>query len=273
MVSISLAATSVPAIVFPPVVQQVLSGPVASGRISLAAALHTPLAGIGAILVFGAVVLGAMMNRDGGGPPPEEAVRTPWRAFVTPLAAVIVLLAGLHGGADTALYSWLPKLMTSRFSHLPVAPGAVLAAYSLAYLVARTLQATLPEGLGQRAFLTLAGPLGGITLLAAMWFGGPLALGLLYPLAGLIWCLEYPALLAEIGAASPRQFSSVLAAAQLASCLVAAGQLNLVGWLADLTGDLRVALLPAVCSFVAFGVIAAAVGLGRARPGAAERAG
>lgn len=265
MVAITLAASSVPAILFPPAAQWALSRLVDTGRASLAAVVHWPMAAIGTALLGGACLASALARFDGSanGEAPSGVA---WRRLLTAHTLLVLLLAALHGGADTSLYSWLPKYMTRQFAYHPIPPGLVLAAYSVAYLLARSLQAALPEGLGQRAFLVGAGPAGGLIVLAAIWRADALGLAILYPLAGLIWCLEFPALLADARTDSPGHFSGIVAGCQLASYLGAVGHLNLIGWLADRTGDFQLALTPAALSFVAFGLIAAIARLGKTCP-------
>jgi MFS family permease len=265
MVAVTLAASSAPAIVFPPLAQWALSRLVDTAKATVEMVVQWPLAAIGAVIVMGALLIG-LGRRCGGHATSSSAVKIRWREMLTPQTAVVLLLAALHGGADTGLYSWMPKYMTRQFAHLPIAPGVVLAAYSVAYLLARLLQAALPEKRGQRAFLTLAGPVGGLTVLAAIWHADALGLAVLYPLAGMVWCLEFPALIAEAETEGAAEFSGVVAGSQLASYLGAVGQLNLIGWLADRTGNFPLALTAPALSFLAFGLIAALARLGKTGP-------
>lgn len=262
MVAITLAASSAPAILFPPLAQWALSALVDTGKAAIQMVVQGPLVAVGAVMMMGGVMVGLGGRRaDRGQTAAATSVR--WREILSGRTAIVLLLAALHGGADTGLYSWMPRYMTRQFAFLPVAPGLVLAAYSVGYLVARLVQAGLPEKRGQRAFLTLAGPLGGVIILTALWRADALALAMLYPVAGMAWCLEFPALIAEIETDGSAQFGGLVAGTQLASYLGAVGQLNLIGWLADHTGSFQVALSAPAASFVCFGLIAAVAGLGK----------
>ncbi|MBC7288528.1 MAG: MFS transporter [Armatimonadetes bacterium] len=254
MVAIMLATTSAPLIVFPVLAQWALVHLVDGGRVSLRVVVQGPLVVIGAVLASAGVTIWVTRLREG----PRQSDVTPvrWRELVTLRTLVIFFLAALHGGADTGVYSWLPKHMTSSFTSLPVPPGVVLSVCSVCYLVARLLQASIPEKRAQRAFLTVTGPLGGFIFLAGLWSGNPLAVAVAYPLAGAAWCLEFPALLAEITSGRSAEFGGVVAGTQVASFLGTIAQLNLVGWIADQTGSFRLALTVPAVSFVAFGLIA-----------------
>ncbi|MCX7597606.1 MAG: MFS transporter [Armatimonadetes bacterium] len=263
MVAITLAASSAPAILFPPIAQWALSRLVDTGRVSVEMVVRGPMLGVGAVMMVGALLVWFSGWREEHSHP-VPATRIRWRDMLNFRTLIVLLLAALHGGADIGMYSWMPRYMTRQFTVLPVAPGMVLAAYSVGYLVARLLQATLPEKRGQRAFLTLAGPIGGFTILAGIWHADALGLAVLYPLAGMIWGLEFPALIAEVETGGAAEFSGVVAGSQLASYLGAVGQLNLIGWLADRTDSFQIALTAPALALIAFGLIAAVSRLGKA---------
>lgn len=262
MVAITLAASSAPAILFPPLAQWALSALVDAGKATVQMVVQGPLVAVGSVLMMGGLLVG-MGGRQSDPGRTAAATGVRWRQILSWRTAFVLLLAAMHGGADTGLYSWMPKYMTRQFPVLPLAPGLVLSAYSVGYLLARLVQAALPERRGQRAFLTLAGPVGGVMILTALWYADALALTVLYPLAGMVWCLEFPALIADVETGGSAQFGGVVAGTQLASYLGAVGQLNLIGWLADHTGSFKLALSPPAASFVLFGLIAAVAGMGK----------
>jgi MFS family permease len=267
MLALTLAVFPLPSIVFPPVAQHLVTA-AEQGRLGgFLVVFHVPYFILGAVLLVGAVGLSAARVRA---VPLGIADSKPvqWRRLVSWSTVLIVVLAGLHGGPDNTLAAWIPRFMTGRFTTLPISPGIVLAMYSLAYVVARSLQALLGEGVGQRLFLTVAGPVGGLLMLTAIWHGGAMDVALLYPLAGFLWCLEYPTLLSEVETISAEEFSTIMAIANLVQIAVSFGLLNLVGWLADTTKSLQVAVTVPACGFIAFGLLAAATGLGRRRDGA-----
>ena len=139
----------------------------------------------------------------------------------------------------------------------------------MAYLITRSLLSLLPEGMGQRAILTLAGPIGGSLLLVMLWQGN--AVPLIYTLASLFYAAEFPVLLSEISSRSMAHFASVMSGGYLVSNAVSFLLMKGTGRLADTTGDFRVALSVAACGFILFGLVAAVAGLGK-RPRAGKPA-
>jgi len=262
VLSISLAVYSVPGIVLPLLAQYLVSLAAPGDRQAFALVFHGSCAAAGLLMLAGVLVFttaGCSLAPHDTDARPALTLRMLW-LWPTPL---IILLAGLHGASDQVLYQWLPRFMTGTFDVLPVPPGLALSLAACAYVLGRGWQATLPEGAGQRAFLALSGPLGGLLILAGLWKGTALQVGLVYPLAALLWCLEYPALVSEIEFLSAGYFSTVLAAASLAQYALGVSGTNAAGWIADRTGSLQWALTPAALGFVLFGVAAALAGMGR----------
>ncbi len=263
MVTISLIAVAAPGVVFP-LIGQWLLGRVDAGAMGFAPALHLPFLAAGMVLFAGQFILhlGRVADEAGDGPPADFSLRS----ILTVPALVIIVCAMLHAGSDNGLYGWLPTFMERRFTAragaLPIGTGLMLGLYSLAYAIARLALAVLPEGFGQRAFLTLPGPIGGGLIIAAIWLGGPLAIGVIYPLVGLLVALEFPALLAEIRETTPARFSAVYAASIWSGNLLSIANANLIGQLGERTGDLRIGLTAAACGFIIFGVIALLTGMG-----------
>jgi len=262
MLAIAGVSYHLSSIIFPLLAQYLLSVASEGQGTAFAVVLHLPFAIIGVMLVGGGLLVGAVHCNDA---PSQIGEHGPAQLhnLLSRSTLLIVFLAGLHAGSDGALYGWMPKYMTASFEHLPLSPGVVLALCAIGYVIARSLLAALPEGAGQRAFLTLAGPLGGLLILGTIWRGNAIQVGLLYPLAGFMWCLEYPSLLSEIESRSEAHFSTVLIGASIVGSLLTFVQLNIVGWVADRTGSLRWAMTPAALGFVAFGLVAAISGLGK----------
>ncbi len=263
MVTISLVAIAVPGVVFP-LLGQWLLGRVDAEAMSFAAALHLPFVAAGIALLAGQFVLhfGRVADEVADGPSADFSLRS----ILTVPALVIIVCAMVHSGSDNGLYGWLPTFMERRFSHLPIGTGLMLGLYSAAYALARLALAALPEGAGQRAFLVLPGPIGGAAMIAVIWLGGPLTIGIVYPLVGLLVALEFPALLAEIRETSPARFSAVYAASIWSGSLLSIANANLIGQIGERTGDLRIGLTLAAVGFIAFGIIALVTGMGRHDP-------
>ncbi len=263
MVTVSLISLAIPGISFP-VLGQWLLARVAEDGLPFAAVLHGPFLVTGIILVVGQFLLGfsgkTVEERAAqAGDRPEFRLRD----VLTAPALLIILCATLHAGADNAVYGWLPTFLESEWEVLPIGTGVMLGLYSLAYAVSRMILAALPEGRGQRAFLVAPGPIGGALLIVALWFAGPLAIALIYPLAAFMISVEYPALLAEIRESTPARFSAIYGASIWTTSVMTILNVNLIGQLGQRTGDLRVGLTIAALGFIAFGAIALLTGMGR----------
>ncbi len=266
MVTLTLLILVAPGTLFPLLAQWLLHLSDPGSSLSFAAVLHRPFLGLGLLLAGGQFVLGRV-DGSGHARPPSSRERFRPRDLLNLHALAVIACATLHAAADNSLFQWMPKFMESTFDYLPIPTGVVMALYSAAYVLARGILALLPEGAGQRLMLTAVGPVGGGLLLAAIWRGGPVAVGLVYPLAGLLVAVEYPALIADIRSFSATHFSTVYSAAVWASSLMTVLGINLIGQIGERTGDLRVALSVAALFFVAFGFIALLAGLGRREGG------
>jgi len=260
MVTISLVAIAVPGVVFPLLAQWLLAR-VDAGALGFAPALHLPFLAAGLVLVSGQFVLhlGRAADERGDGPPADFSLRSILGAH----ALIIIACAMLHAGADNGIYGWLPTFLERRWEVLPIGTGLMLGLYSAAYAIARLTLAALPEGFGQRAFLVLPGPIGGALIIATIWLGGPLAIGIIYPVVGLMVALEFPALLAEIREIHPARFSAIYAASIWSGNLLSIANANLIGQIGERTGDLRIGLTLAACGFIGFGIMALITGMGR----------
>lgn len=179
-------------------------------------------------------------------------------------ALLVVVLIALHGSADNTVYMFLPAFMESQFEHLPLATAWAVSAHGLAYVVTRSILSVTPENIGQRAILTLVGPIGGSVVIGMLWFSPALAVPALYFLASLLFAAEFPTLVSELSSRSMGAFGTILATGLLVGEVATFTMLKGTGWLADRTGgDYRIALSVAACGFLAFGCIAMVSGIGR----------
>ncbi len=176
---------------------------------------------------------------------------------------IIVVLVTLHASADGTIFQFLPFFMKHHFDQLSLAAWA-LSGHNVAYLITRSLLSLMPEGVGQRAILTLAGPIGGSLLLVMLWQDHAITVPLIYTLASLFYAAEFPVLLSEISSRSMGHFASVMSGAYLVSNAASFLLLKGIGRMVDTTGDYRVALSVVACGFIAFGLVAALAGLGKA---------
>ena len=219
-------------------------------------------------LVAGCVVLCGWALLSFSRQPDFQNVQIPGqRLHLRPLLGIrplaVVLLVTLHASADGAMYEFLPMFMDHQFKELTIPPAWALVGHNLAYLTVRSLLSVLPEGMGQRAILTLSGPIGGSLLLVMLWQGNALSVPLIYTLASLFYAAEFPVLLSEISTRSMAHFAAVMSAGYLVSNPVSFLLMKGTGRLVDTTGDFRVALSVAACGFILFGLVAAVAGLGK----------
>ena len=260
--SVLLVATAGPGILFPLLANKMLKWSARGGNQAFVTVLYVPFIFVGSVLFIGGTLLG--IGRKAQVQVSLETTSTiHLRQLYSLHSLVIVLLIALHGAADNTLYLFLPMFMETYFARLPIAPAWAVAGHGLAYVITRSVLSVLPEGFAQRSILTLAGPLGGLLVIATLWWGQAVSLPILYTVACLFFAAEYPALISEISSRSMGHFGSVLATGFLVSELTTFALLKGTGRLMDRTGDYRLALSIAACGFVAFGLIAAFSGLGK----------
>ncbi len=265
MVAVHLVAFAAPAILYPLVAGRLLRWSSTGGDRAFAVVLYAPFLIIGVIMIFGAVALGLFKQEQVRAQVEAPSTINP-RALLSVFPLVIMLLIVLHGAADTAVYNFMAMFMADHFQHLPIAPEWALAGHGIAYVITRTTLAVLPERLGQRAILTLAGPIGGLIIIAGFWWGGPIGVPIAYTIGCLFIAAEYPVLVSEISSRSLGHFGSVFAAGSLLLQVASWALLRVTGRIADITGGYRLSLTVAALGFVAFGLIAAVTGLGKPRP-------
>jgi len=271
MFSVSLVAIALPGMLFPLLAGQLLKWSDQSEGRELSNSLFWPFLIAGSLLVIAALFL-AVWKREAWSKPVEASVATPslgnqltgiLRQLSSLRSLLIVVLISLHGSADNSVFTFLPMFMESHFDELPISTAWVISAHGLAYLITRGVLSLLPEGLGQRAILIFAGPLGGLIVIATLWYSPAIAIPVFYLLASLMFAAEFPTLASEVSSRSLGEFGSVLAAGLLISEVTTFALLKVTGRLADTTGDYRVALSVAACGFIAFGCIALVTGIGR----------
>ena len=270
MISLQLTCGSVMGIAVPLWANQLLIWSREGGHQELARLFFSPFLVAGCLVLCGWALLSFSRQPElQGAQTPGERLHLRPLLGIRPLA--IVLLVTLHASADGSVYSFLPMFMDHHFKELPVAPAVALAGHNVAYFITRSLLSLLPEGMGQRAILTLAGPIGGSLLLVMLWQGNALSVPLIYTLASLFYAAEFPVLLSEISSRSMAHFAAVMSGGYLVSNAVSFLLMKGTGRLADTTGDFRVALSVAACGFILFGLVAAVAGLGK-RPRAGKPA-
>ncbi len=272
MLTVSLISGSLPGALFPLFAQYLLGSVGADGsNRSFAKLLHIPLLICGTGVVLAASLLSALARNSRGNANNDQVTRRiRWRDLTRASTLGIFVLMGLHAAADGGVASWIPMLLESQQTHLPLAPGLVLSLYSVAYVISRLALAALPEGYLQRLLLVLPGPVGGILFIFGVWSGNLLFMCIALPLGGLFWSLEYPVILTEVAHRAGDEFPSWYAAAMLVFQVMSVGCVNLVGQLGQATGDLRIGISVAAAGFILFGIASYFSSLGRDADSRAE---
>jgi len=163
----------------------------------------------------------------------------------------------LHSLADNLLYPWIPRLLEQK-EYASFKPGYVLLAYSLAYVVSRTLLGFLKEKTFRRTFLCVPGFAGGLLIATGIMIGGR-AMALAYIGGAFLWSTEYPAMLALLAG----QVSKKLFTVCIAIVLAVSGVLtSIFSWLFGLALDRGILSLAQMFLFpAALFVVCGAIGV------------
>ena len=181
-----------------------------------------------------------------------------WRQFILPWqVAWLVGLMCLHGATDATINVWMSKFLAGgSFTRHPVAPGLVLAGFSLSYLVSRTILSMLPESWGRRSLLVLPGIVGGSLLLAGILSRNYWLTAGSYVLAGFCWSSELPAMMGRMADSGKGHFAAALALRQIADGLLSAATLYGAGSAFAFVGESSTWMVMATlaCGFIMVGI-------------------
>ena len=218
---------------------------------SFGVALHAPFA-----VLAGLFALAAALRPPASDPPHGGGVRQTGAWPGRPALALCGLIA-IHGVCDSALANWFPVVARSAgVAGRGIAPGVVLSAVAMAYLVSRLLLGLAPEGKGARLGMVVPGLLGGGVMLLGLLSRDQLWLSVCYVCGAFLWSVEYPVLLAALSRENPRGFGTAMTVAAAASSLGTLPALTLLGWFCGQAGPERLwlCLLPAAFGFMLVGL-------------------
>ncbi len=222
-------------IIMPLAAEGLLSLPRRFAGVSFADVLHWPA------LAAGAAVLAASFAYRSKQPikPRRRGAGLSWRQFLLPMpVAWLVVLLAIHSAADTAIYTWMSKFLAgSSFGVHPIAPGMVLAAYSLAYLVSRSILTSLPEAWGRRVLMVLPGLAGGGVLVAGILSRNFYLAAGGYVVGALCWSAEFPTMMGMVARAGKQQFGAALAVFQVLTGPLMSAMLYGAGRWAGVVGE------------------------------------
>ncbi len=231
VLSLSLVAVGIAGMGFPLLAEGLLHLQRASPAVSFGQVLHVPFLGVAGVLAAGALLY---RRRSSGGLPAAAAAREDSLPHRRGRGAWLLIgLMALHGACDMSAHLWLPRVLDSAsYVRRVFVPGAVMAAYSLAYVLSRGVLALLPERWGRRFMIVAPGLLGGGAFLAGVLARSQAAAAAGYVLGALCWSIEYPALLATLAGDGQRRFGTALGALAVASGLATFALANLMGLIA-----------------------------------------
>ncbi len=212
ILSIFLVAASAACAVFP-LIGEVLLKAVAGGWISFGTALHGVFGVIALLALAGLAWL--VRQPDPVSPPPAVGEASEKTGLVGGLW-LLVALATLHGTCDAMGSTWIPRILTGpSYAAQWILPGTVLALFSLAYVVSRSLLGLMPETKWRRRLMVAPGLVGGTVLAAGLLTGTQAGAALGYVAGGFCWSAEYPVILATM--AGDRRFGQAMALLNVAT--------------------------------------------------------
>ncbi len=235
ILALSLAITTgLAGILFPLLAESLLA--LSARGIDFGSLLHLPF------LLAGGLMAGASLNYPSGRARVRKAALAwSWRAFALPSSVVwLALLIALHCATDTALAAWMPRFLGgAAFSQRPFPPGLVLSAFALAYLLARTLLASLPDHWGRRRLMIVPGLDGGSVLLLGLLSRNYVLTAAGYVFGAFLWSAEFPAMLGAAARCSRNQFGMANALYQILGGPLVFAFINSVGWATYRLGEAR----------------------------------
>ncbi|HUW35391.1 MAG TPA: hypothetical protein VM223_27590 [Planctomycetota bacterium] len=179
-----------------------------------------------------------------------------------PWPLLLVALLVMHGTCDTAAYMWMSSVLGNElcYDRRVFLPGAVMAAFSLAYVASRSILSVLPERWGTNAMMIALGLLGGGLFLAGVLSRDQAMTSIGYVAGAFCWSVEYPTFLSTL-ANTTKRLGTALAAQAVAGGLALFVMVYLMGRIDDALGDAalwKILLIPA-CGFPLVGLGGAGV--------------
>ena len=199
--------------------------------------LHIPFAALAVPML-----VGVFLFRSGTSTAPSPAASSKGLSLrrLSAGTMALIFLATLHAACDTSAALWIPTVLdSSSFPLVTFAPGIVRSAFAVSYVVSRAGLSLLPERTGRRILLVAPGILGGGVFLAGILSRSQALTAAGYVLGGLLWSLEYPAILAWISEREPKQYGRALAISMIGGNIGAFVIANLMGGLAGALNKLR----------------------------------
>ncbi|MCF7854829.1 MAG: MFS transporter [Candidatus Pacebacteria bacterium] len=261
VLSLNLASTSAGGMMFPLVAEGFLTLARRSETIAFRHILHLPFFIVGSIVLVSSLIYRKRAHAGlsaGDAPASSDNRSWHWRDLLLPRHSFfLAALIAVHGISDSTIHVWMARFLESRSFHAAlIAPGLVMSAHSLAYLLARGVLAALPDRVGRRMFMIVPGLLGGGILIGGILSRDYLLTACGYIVASFCWSCEYPAMVSTLLRTDRRRFGAGMAVAGVISSMIRFLLLIGMGILIERLGEQMmwlVMLVPA-CGFPLIGV-------------------
>jgi MFS family permease len=208
-----------------------------SEAVGFGAVLHAPFAIVAVLLLLGSLVYtrrGATTGTD----VPDVGLDPASGNHLAPGSILLVALLVTHTTFDVSAHIWMPRVLESKsFQEVLFKPGYVMFGFSGAYVVSRSLLSLLPEHRGRWVMMIAPSFLGAAALTAGLLSRSQGVLSVCYVLAGFLWSVEYPVILAILAERSPRRFGSAMAVQWVGMGLGIFAVTNLMGLLGQHLGE------------------------------------
>jgi len=219
-----------------------------SEDVSFAAILHAPFAISAGILLVGSFVYARRRSRERADSQ-DMAVDAQRLDHLKPGNMLLVALLITHTIFDVAANTWMPRVLDScSFSEVVFKPGYVMFGFSSAYVVSRSLLSLMGERRGRRIMMVAPSFLGAAALTAGVLSRSQATLSICYVLAGFLWSVEYPVILAILAEQSGPRFGSAMAMQMVGMGIGTFAATNLMGLLGQHLGEAnlwKILLVPA----------------------------
>lgn len=243
-ISLNFAGTSVGALFFPALAEYLLNLSTTCTTVSFAMIFHGPFLATGPVLL----ILSILYRKKKTLPlMTHEPSREPFsfrHLLIGRRLHPIILLTAAHGTADTLIFIWMARFLESEsFDAIPIGPGYVLSAWSVSYLLSRTILGIIPDRFGRGTLMILPGILGGTVFICGILSRNYLLTAGGYVLGAFLWSAEFPVMLSVLADKEPRRFGAAMSLNMfLVSILTAAG-IPAFGTLVDVTPEASMWLL------------------------------
>jgi len=245
-----LVTSALAGIVLPPAIAVLRSG-VRAGDIRFELAVGGPFALVALVVATLAWLAGTARSSHERSRASDAT--TAMRGPVVAGIALIVALAACHSAADTTLYSWMPRFLTTTFTSHSFDPAIVLSLYSAVYLIGRLALSAMPDTVATNALLIAPGILGGTLALLSVHASTFAGAAWLYVAASAMYGLEFPSLMGLAARRYPDRFGTVCGLVSAANLVAAVGVWG-VGKATEITGSMRPGMSAACLGFIVFGL-------------------